>query len=110
MSTEETSHCNMKWVVSPQITIQDSLAKTMTLPHNSERYKKLTVCYFICKDQQPFDTINDSGLLKLCIAREDHGSVVMLKYWTSSAICFVISVSYMVVLWFNTIVFWFGGV
>ena len=66
-STEEMPQCSTKWVVStpvtPQITIQDSLAKAMPLPHNSERYKKLTkaVWYFICKDQQPFDTINDSG-------------------------------------------------
>ena len=66
VSTEETPQCSTKRVVSapvtPQITIQDSLAKAMSLPHNSERYKKLTkaVCYFICKDQQPFDTINDS--------------------------------------------------
>ena len=66
-STEEMPQCSMKRVVSapgtPQITIQDSLAKAIPLPHNSERYKKLTkaVCYFICKDQQPFDTINDSG-------------------------------------------------
>ena len=46
-----------------QATITDSFAKVVPLPHSSERYKKLTkaVCYFICKDQQPFDTINDSG-------------------------------------------------
>ena len=43
-------------------TITDSFAKAVPLPNNSERYKKLTkaVCYFICKDQQPFDTINNS--------------------------------------------------
>ena len=47
---------------SKQMTIEDSFAKVIPLPRSSERYKKLTtaVCYFICKDQQPFDTINDS--------------------------------------------------
>jgi len=46
------------------VTIQDSFAKAILLPRNSETYKKLTkaVCYFICKDHQPFDTINDGGL------------------------------------------------
>ena len=33
------------------------------MPRTSERYKKLTkaVCYLICKDQQPFDAVNDIG-------------------------------------------------
>ena len=77
-STEETPQCSTKRVVSapvtPQITIQDSLAKAIPLPHNSERYKKLTkaVCYFICKDQQPFDTINDSGFRHMLRVFEPH--------------------------------------
>ena len=45
------------------MTIEDSFARAILLPCSSERYKKLTkaVCYFICKDQQPFNTISDHG-------------------------------------------------
>lgn len=44
------------------------------LVHSSEKYKKLTkvVCYFICKDQQPFDTINDSGFRHMLSVFEPH--------------------------------------
>ena len=47
---------------SPEQTITSSFKMT-PLPQTSERYKTLTkaVCYFICKDQQPFDTVNDIG-------------------------------------------------
>ena len=59
---------------SQQMTIEDSFAKAIPLPHSSERYKKLTkaVCYFICKDQQPFDTINDSGFRHMLNVFEPH--------------------------------------
>ena len=48
---------------SQQMTIEDNFARAILLPRSSEWYKKLTkaVCYFICKDQQPFNTISDHG-------------------------------------------------
>ena len=46
-----------------QSTLQESWSKSVPLPRSSDRYKNLTksVCYFICKDTQPFDTVNDQG-------------------------------------------------
>ena len=48
-STEETPQCSTKRVMSapvtPQITIQDSLAKAMPLLRNSERYKGCLLFY-----------------------------------------------------------------
>ena len=66
VATEESGRipCNSRSTKdSQQAAITDSFSKAVPLPNNSERYKKLTkaICYFICKDQQSFDTINDSG-------------------------------------------------
>ena len=63
VTAEESGSSSRSVKESQQKTIEDSFAKAIPIPRNSDKYKKLTkaVCYFICKDQQPFDTINDSG-------------------------------------------------
>ena len=46
-----------------QPTITACVNKMTPLPRDSDRYKKLTKAnsYFLCKDVQPFDTVNDQG-------------------------------------------------
>ena len=48
---------------SKQKSIEDAFQGATPLPHSSPRWKKLTdsVCYFIAKDGQPLDTVNDKG-------------------------------------------------
>ena len=55
--------CSKASEFSTEQTITSSFRKMTPLPRTFERYKELTkaVCYFICKDQQPFDTVNDVG-------------------------------------------------
>ena len=47
----------------PSQVLSKPLHAMTPLPRTSERYKTLTkaVCYFICKDQQPFNTVIDIG-------------------------------------------------
>ena len=65
VATEESGKTpsSSRSVEDQQMIIEESFSKAIPLSQSSERYKKLTkaVCYFICKDQQPFDTVNDSG-------------------------------------------------
>ena len=50
-----------------QPTIGETLLASKPLPHTSQRWKSVTssVCYFIAKDMQPFQTVNDSGFRQL---------------------------------------------
>ena len=55
-----------------QSTIVDTLHTCQPLAHTSHRWKSLTesVCYFIAKDMQPFQTVNDAGFRQLLKALE----------------------------------------
>ena len=55
-----------------QSTIVDALHACQPLAHTSHRWKSLTesVCYFIAKDMQPFQTVNDAGFRQLLKALE----------------------------------------
>jgi len=66
--------CSKSSKSSSEQTITSSFRKMTPLPRTSERYKKLTkaVCYFICKDQQPFDTVNDVGFRHMLHVFESH--------------------------------------
>ena len=46
-----------------QLTIPNTIQATLPLPKSSPRYKTLTnsVCYFLARDMQPYDTVNDAG-------------------------------------------------
>ena len=52
---------------SKQPSIKDALQRVQPMLHSSPRWKKLTdaVCYFIAKDGQPLDTVNDKGFRHL---------------------------------------------
>ena len=53
--------------LNPLALVYTQLALVVPLPRSSEHYKNLTksVCYFICKDTQPFDTVKDQGFRKM---------------------------------------------
>ena len=63
---------------SPEQTITSSFKKMTPLPRTSERYKTLTkaVRYFICKDQQLFDTL-DSGICYMFLNHDVHPQIVL---------------------------------
>ena len=50
-----------------QMTIGESIKASQPLPRSSPWWKALTesVCYFIAKDLQPYDTVNDAGFLQM---------------------------------------------
>ena len=50
-----------------QMTISECIKASQPLPRSSPRWKTLTdsVCYFIAKDLQPYDTVNDPGFLHM---------------------------------------------
>jgi hypothetical protein len=52
---------------SKQPSIKDAWQGVQPMAHSSPRWKKLTdaVCYFIAKDGQPLDTVNDKGFRHL---------------------------------------------
>ena len=52
---------------SGQASVKDMLSQSNSLPTSSARWNHLTqsVCYFIAKDMQPIDTINDTGFRKM---------------------------------------------
>ena len=57
---------------SKQPSIKDALQGVQLMLHSSPRWEKLTdaVCYFIAKDGQPLDTVNDKGFSHLLISFE----------------------------------------
>ena len=57
---------------SKQPSIKDALQGVQPMLHSSPRWKKLTdaVCYFIAKDGQPLDTVNDKGFRHLLSSLE----------------------------------------
>ena len=46
-----------------QLTLPATIQATLPLPKSSTRYKKVTdaICYFLTRDMQPYDTVNDEG-------------------------------------------------
>ena len=46
-----------------QLIIPKTVQATLPLPKSSTRYKTITdaVCYFLTRDMQPYDTVNDAG-------------------------------------------------
>ena len=46
-----------------QLTIPKTVQATLPLPKSSSRNKTITdaVCYFLARDMQPYDTVNDAG-------------------------------------------------
>ena len=50
-----------------QLRIAEAIAATQKLPQSSTRWNKLTdsMCYFIAKDMQPLDTVDDRGFRHL---------------------------------------------
>ena len=57
---------------SKQPSIKDALQGVKPMLHSSPWWKKLTdaVCYFIAKDGQPLDTVNDKGFHQLLTSFE----------------------------------------
>lgn len=52
---------------SKQLSISEAFEGHIPLPKTSARWKKLTesVCYFLAKDMNPIDTVNDPGFRKM---------------------------------------------
>ena len=57
---------------SKQQSIKVAFQGMTPLPHSSQHWKKLTdsVCYFIAKDAQPLNTVNDKGFCHLLTSFE----------------------------------------
>ena len=52
---------------STQLSVEDSFLLSTPMASSSPRWNQLTqsVCYFIAKDMQPIDTVNDTGFRKM---------------------------------------------
>ena len=50
-----------------QLSVEDSFLHSTPMASSSPRWNQLTqsVCYFIAKDMQPIDTVNDTGFRKM---------------------------------------------
>ena len=59
----KTSGSDGKKKENQQMKIAEAFQSSQQLSHSSVRWKTLTdsVCYFIAKDLQPYDTVNDAG-------------------------------------------------
>ena len=55
-----------------QLTIPSAIQTTLPLAKSSPRYKALTnsLCYFLARDMQPYDTVNDTGFRHMLKALE----------------------------------------
>ena len=73
---------------SKQPTVVETLNGLTPISRNSNRWIQLTksICYFIAKDMQPYDTVNDAGFLKMLHTFEPNGHYsITTDLWTSRA-------------------------